>query len=343
MQDEIAMEISQKLQLHLSRDQKKRLDRRYSRDLEAYHLYLKGRYYWNKRTVDGLINAINFFGQAISRDPGFALAHAGLADCFHPLGAYRVLSPAEAFGKAKAAALKALEIDDRITEAHTSLAMSILFYEWNWTSAEQSFKRAIQLNPNYPIAYQWYAVYLMAMGRQDESLAAVRHAQELDPLSLPINTHLGWAYYFVREFDQAERQLRKTIELDENFVLARFVLGQVLTQQGRYEEAISELNSSLSQSPGLPSILSAIGYSAALAGNEAQALEILGQLGEQRTKRYVSPYEFALVHIGLADKNEAFAYLEEALADRSSWLIWLKVEPTFDLLRSDPRFAPLLF
>ena len=178
MQDEIATEISQKLQLHLSREQKKRLDRRYSQDLEAYHLYLKGRYCWNKRTVDDLIKAINFFGQAISRDPGFALAHAGLADCFHPLGAYRVLSPAEAFGKAKAAALKALEIDDRIAEAHTSLAMSILFYEWNWASAEQSFKRAIQLNPNYPIAYQWYAVYLMAKGRQEESLAAVRHAQE---------------------------------------------------------------------------------------------------------------------------------------------------------------------
>jgi serine/threonine protein kinase/tetratricopeptide (TPR) repeat protein len=343
MQDEIAAEISQKLQLHLSGDQKKRLDRRYTRDLEAYHLYLKGRYYWNKRTVDGLINAINFFGQAISRDPGFALAHAGLADCFHPLGAYRVLSPAEAFGKAKAAALKALEIDDRIAEAHTSLAMSILFYDWNWASAEQSFKRAIQLNPNYPIAYQWYAVHLMAMGRQEESLAAILHAQKLDPLSLPINTHLGWAYYFVRDFDQAEKQLRKTIELDENFVLARFILGQVLTQQGRYEEAISELDSSLSQSPGLPSILSAIGYSAALAGNEAKALEILGQLGEQQKKRYVSPYEFALVHIGMADKDKAFAYLQEALKDRSSWLIWLKVEPTFDLLRSDPRFAALLF
>jgi serine/threonine protein kinase/tetratricopeptide (TPR) repeat protein len=341
MQDEIATEISQKLQLRLSSEQKKRLDRRYTRDLEAYHLYLKGRYYWNKRTVDGLIKAIDFFGRAIDRDPAFALAYAGLADCFHPLGAYRALSPKEAFGKAKATALKALAIDDRIAEAHTSLAMSILFYEWNWPDAEQSFKRAIHLNPNYPIAYQWYAIYLMAMGRQEESLAAIRHAQELDPLSLPINTHLGWAFYFLRQYDQAEVQLRKTIELDTNFVLVRFVLGQVLTQQGRYEEAISELDLALSQSPDLPSILSAIGYASALLGNKPKTLEILTKLGDLQTKRYVSPYEFALVHIGMDDKDEAFACLEKALDDHSSWLIWIKMEPTFDRLRSDPRLAAM--
>jgi eukaryotic-like serine/threonine-protein kinase len=341
MQDEIASEISQKLQLRLSGEQKRRLDRRYTRDLEAYHLYLKGRYYWNKRTVDGLIKATDFFGRAIDRDPSFALAYAGLADCFHPLGAYRALSPKEAFGKAKVTALKALEIDDRIAEAHTSLAMSIFFYEWNWPSAEQSFKRAIQLNPNYPIAYQWYAVYLMAMGRQQESLAAIRHAQELDPLSLPINTHLGWAFYFLRQYDQANGQLHKTIELDTNFVLVRFVLGQVLTQQGRYEEAISELDLALSQSPDLPSIISAIGYASALLGNKPKALEILARLRDLQTKRYVSPYEFALVHIGMGDKEEAFACLEKALDDHSSWLIWIRMEPTFDLLRSDPRFVAI--
>jgi serine/threonine protein kinase/tetratricopeptide (TPR) repeat protein len=341
MQDEIATEISQKLQLRLSSEQKKRLDRRYTRDLEAYHLYLQGRYYWNKRTVDGLIKAIDFFGRAIDRDPAFALAYAGLADCFHPLGAYRALSPKDAFGKAKATALKALGIDDRIAEAHTSLAMSILFYERNWPDAEQSFKTAIRLNPNYPIAYQWYAVYLMAMGRQEESLAAIRHAQELDPLSLPINTHLGWAFYFLRQYDRAEAQLRKTIDLDTNFVLVRFVLGQVLTQQGKYEEAISELNLALSQSPDLPSILSAIGYASALLGNKPKTVEILAQLRDLQNKRYVSPYEFALVHIGMADKDEAFACLEKALDDHSSWLIWIRMEPTFDLLRSDPRFAAI--
>ena len=341
MQDEIAAEISQKLQLRHSGEQKKRLDRRYTRDLEAYHHYLKGRYYWNKRTVDGLIKAIDFFGQAIDRDPAFALAYAGLADCFHPLGAYRALSPKEAFGKAKATALKALQIDDRIAEAHTSLAMSILFYEWNWLDAERSFKRAIHLNPNYPIAYQWYAVYLMAIGRQEESLAAIRHAQELDPLSLPINTHLGWAFYFLRQYDQAEVQLRKTVELDTNFVLVRFVLGQVLTQQGRYEEAISELDLALSQSPDLPSILSAIGYASSLLGNKPRTLEILARLRDLQTKRYVSPYEFALIHIGMDDKDEAFACLEKAFDDHSSWLIWIRREPTFDRLRSDPRLAAM--
>jgi adenylate cyclase len=181
----------------------------------------------------------------------------------------------------------------------------------------------------------------MAMGRQEESLAAIRHAQDLDPLSLPINTHLGWAFYFLRQYDQAEVQLRKTIELDTNFVLVRFVLGQVLTQQGRYEEAISELDLALSQSPDLPSILSAIGYASALLGNKPKTLEILTKLGDLQTKRYVSPYEFALVHIGMDDKDEAFACLEKALDDHSSWLIWIKMEPTFDRLRSDPRLAAM--
>jgi serine/threonine-protein kinase len=341
LQDNIATEISHKLQLRLSGEQKKRLDRRYTKDVEAYHLYLKARYYWNTRTVAGLIKAIELFEQAIGRDPRFALAYAGLADCFHPLGAYRVLSPDEAFIKAKATALKALEIDDRLAEAHTSFAMATLYYERNWPGAEQSFQRAIQLNPNYPIAYQWYSGCLMTQGRREESVAAIRHAQELDPLSLTINTHLGWAFYFTREFDIAEQQLRKTIELDRNFVLAHFVLGQVLTQLRRHEEAIAELELALSLSPGLPSILSAVGYSSAVAGNKPKALEMLAQLRALQAKRYISPYEFALIHAGLGEKDEALAFLEKGVEDHSSWMVWIGMEPTLDLLRSDPRFAAI--
>ena len=342
VQDDIATDISDKLQLRLSGEQRRRLNRRYTHDVESYHLYLKGRYYWNKRTVDGLMKAIDFFGQAIQRDANFALAYAGLADCFHPLGAYRALSPTDAFGKAKATALKALALDDHIAEAHTSLAMSDLFYDWAWAKAEQSFKRAIQLNPNYPIAYQWYAGCLMAKGRVGESLAAIRHARELDPLSLPINAHLAWAFYFIRDLEQAEVQARKTIELDPNFTLVRFVLGQVLRQQQRYPQAISEFEAALSESPGLPSIVSAIGHAAALMGDRTRAQEVLGQLRDLQGKRYVSPYEFALLNIGLGNKDEAFACLEKAFIDHSSWLIWMKMEPAYDPLRSDPRFAAMM-
>jgi eukaryotic-like serine/threonine-protein kinase len=342
VQEEISREISEKLRLKLTREQKRRLTHRHTEDLAAYHHYLKGRYYWNKRTEQGLRKGIEYFGKAIESDPEYAAAYAGLADCFPPLGAYRILSPEQAFTRCKEAATKALKLDDHLAEAHTALALAKLFYDWDWTKAEAEFRRAIELNANYPIAHQWYAVYLMAMERPEESLASIQHALYLDPLSLAINTHMGWGFYFTRRYQEGIEQLRKTIELDADFSLAHFVLGQIYTQAGMYSEAIRELQTAATLSSRLPAVLSALGYCQALAGEAEQAKKVLLDLKEISTTRYVSPFDVALINVGLGQRNEAFESLAKAVQDRSSWLIWLSVEPALDGLRSDQRFTKLL-
>ena len=342
VQEEIAKEISETLRLKLTYEQKKRLTHRYTKHIAAYHLYLKGRYYWNKRTESGLGKAIEYFQKAIESDPAYALAYAGLADCFPPLGAYRILAPGVAFARAKSAATKALELDAQLAEAHTALALSTMFYDWDWPKAEEEFTKAIQLNPNYPIGHQWYATYLMAMERPVESLASIQRAQELDPLSLAINTHVGWGFYFSRRYSEGGEQLRKTLELDTDFTLAHFVLGQIYTQMGLHSEAISELQRAAALSSRLPAVLAAMAYCHARAGDKSRAEELLNELRQVSTKRYVSPFDLALGHMGLGQKDQAFEWLQKGVEDRSSWLIWLKVEPVFDALRSDLRFPQLV-
>ncbi len=342
VQEEISKEISETLRLKLTHEQKKRLTHRYTKHIAAYHLYLKGRYYWNKRTESGLGKAVEYFQKAIESDPAYALAYAGLADCFPPLGAYRILAPGVAFARAKSAATKALELDAQLAEAHTALALSTMFYDWDWAKAEEEFTKAIQLNPNYPIGHQWYATYLMAMERPVESLASIQRAQELDPLSLAINTHVGWGFYFSRRYSEGGEQLRKTLELDMDFTLAHFVLGQIYTQMGFHTEAISELQRAATLSSRLPAVLAAMAYCHALAGDKSRAEELLNELEQISAKRYVSPFDLALSHIGLGQKDQAFEWLQKGVEDRSSWLIWLKVEPVFDGLRSDLRFRELV-
>jgi serine/threonine protein kinase/tetratricopeptide (TPR) repeat protein len=342
VQEEISKEISEALRLKLTNDQKKRLTHRYTKQVAAYHLYLKGRYYWNKRTESGLTKAIEYFQKAVECDPAYAWAYAGLADCFPPLGAYRILAPGVAFARAKSAATKALELDAQLAEAHTALALSTMFYDWNWPKAEEEFTKAIQLNPNYPIGHQWYATYLMAMERPVESLASIQRAQELDPLSLAINTHVGWGFYFSRRYTEGGEQLRKTLELDTDFTLAHFVLGQIYTQTGLHSEAISELQRAAALSSRLPAVLAAMAYCHGLAGDKSRAEGLLSELGQVSAKRYVSPFDLALGHIGLGQKDQAFEWLQKGVEDRSSWLIWLKVEPVFDALRSDLRFPELV-
>jgi eukaryotic-like serine/threonine-protein kinase len=342
VQEEISNHISSELRLHLSPQEKEKLRQSQTQDAAAYQLYLKGRYHWNKRTAEGIKKAIRYFQQAIDQDPGYALAYAGLADCFALFGGYRALPPREAFPMARAAAMKALEIDDRVAEAHNTLAIASLFYDWNWSGAEEEFKRAIHLSPKYATAHQWYTIFLVSMGRPDEGLASIRRAHELDMLSLPINTHLGWAFYFFRQFDEAITQLLATLELDPNYVLAHFALGQAYTQRGKYAEAIAELQTAADLSARLPPILSALGYAYAIAGEIDKARQIIPELVEASSKKYVSAYDFALINIGLGEKDLAFEALGNAVKERCVWLIFLNTEPALDSIRSDPRFRDLI-
>jgi len=342
IQEEISNRISSELRLHLSPQEKERLHCHDTQDPVAYQLYLKGRHHWNKRTPDGVKKAIRFLQQAIDQDPGYALAYAGLADCFALFGGYRFLLPREAFPMARASAMKALEINSHVAEAHNSLAVTSLFYDWRWSQAEEEFKRAIDLNPRYATAHQWYTIFLAAMERPDEALGSITRAHELDMLSLPINTHLGWAFYFFRRFDDAVKQLHATLELDPDYILARYVLGQAYTQRGQYTEAIAELQVAASLSARLPPILSALGYACALAGEVDQARQILAELAEASAKKYVSAYDLALVNLGLSQKDIAFELLNDAVKERCGWLIFLKIEPALDALRSDPRFRDLV-
>jgi TolB-like protein/DNA-binding winged helix-turn-helix (wHTH) protein/Flp pilus assembly protein TadD len=343
-QEEISQEISEKLRLRLTGEEQNRLTKRHTEDPAAYQAYLKGRYFWNKRTGVGLKKGIEYFNQAIEKDPGYALAYAGLADCYDLLNFYIDLPPSEALPRAKAAAIRALEMDDTLAEAHTSLAYARFLYYWDWPGAESEFKRAIELNPNYPTAHQWYAYYLAGMGRCEEATAVNLRAQELDPLSLMINTGVGVVFYYARQYDRAIEPLRKTLELNSNFPHAHRALGDTYREKGMFGEAIAELQKAVTLlSGGNREYLGRLGNTYAVSGQRGEALRVLGQLRELSQVGYVSPVSFALVYIGLGEKDQAFAWLEKAYEERSTLLTQrIKVDPIYDSLRSDPRFQDLL-
>lgn len=339
---QISRDISRELRPRLAPKQEKQLFKRSTENAQAYQLYLKGRYYWNQRTDGGLQKGIQYFQQAIEEDEGYALAYAGLADCFQLLGGYRILPPAVAFSRAKSAATKALEIDKGLAEVHASLAFISLYSDWDWTMAEREFKLAIRLRPNYPTARQWYSHYLMAVGQANQSLQVMEQARGLDPLSLGINTHLGWFLYFTGRLDEAVEQLGKTLELDPDYALAHLVLGQCFAWLARYPEALSELEAAAALSGRLPMAISALGYTHGIMGQGAEARKLLDELHVLSTKKYVSAYDVALVHLGLGETDQAFEWLEKALAEHSNWMIWLKADPAFDSLRADSRFEQLV-
>jgi TolB-like protein/Tfp pilus assembly protein PilF len=343
VQGEIAREISEKLRLKLTSEDKRRLTRRHTGNPEAYQLYLRGRFFWNKRTPEGFKKAIEYFQQAIESDPGYALAYAGLADCYALLGGvvYSVSPPKEIMPKAKAAALKALELDNTLAEAHASLGLISISYDWDWSEAEKEFERAFELNPNYATAHHWYAEYLMMTGRLDEAVAELQRAQELDPLSLVINANLGAAHYFARRYDQAVEPLRRTIEMDSKFYLAHYFMGLVYEQKREFPEAIAELQEAIRLDES-PDALGALGHTYAASNNKDGALKILGELIEMSKRRYVSPYNMALIYAGLDDKEQAFGWLRKSYEERSGWLAWIKVEPQLDNLRQEPRFTKLV-
>lgn len=343
-QREIAREIVDKLKLKVS-GAEKGLDKHYTESNEAYQLYLKGRFSWNRRTAEGFHMALQYFQQAIERDPNFALAYSGLADTYNLLGGPEAggdMPPNEMFPKAKAAALKALEIDEALAEAHVSLAHTKYFYDRDWAGAEREFKRAIELNPNYSVAHHWYAIFLSVPGRHSEALAEIRRAHELDPLSLSINAWLGWILVLAGQPDQAIEQLHKTLELDPNFMLAHLRLGYVYEEKGMYAEAISEFKQVLKLTGGRSLGIASLAHAYALAGKREEAQRNLADLLELSKRNYVSPASIAMVYIALGDKDQAFALLEKANDIRDMNVVRLKVDPRYASLRSDPRFTDLV-
>ena len=348
VEDEISQEISEKLRLTLTGPQKKQLVKHYTASAEAYQLYWKGRYHWNKRTPEDLKEAIKNFQQAINIDPGYALAYTGLADCY-VLGNLLQLPPKEAMPIALDATKKALAIDDQLAEAHTSLAKIKLSFEWDWPSAESEFKRAIELNPGYATTHQWYGVYLSEMGRHDEAMRERKRAQELDPLSLPISTGVGRALFWARRYDEAIDHLRKTLDKDPKYADTHWSLGLAYEQKKMYPEALASFQKAVEYSTtesligGKPEMIAALAHAYAVSGNPGEASRMLRDLTERpENQRYISPYSIALIYAGLGDKQRAFEWLDRAYQERDESFIHLRVDPRLDELRSDPQFVERL-
>jgi TolB-like protein/Flp pilus assembly protein TadD len=343
LEEEISREISGKLRLRLSGEEKKRLVKRYTENTEAYQLYLKGRYYTNKRTEDWIKKGIDHFQSAADADPNYALAYAGLADAYAFLASSTGgMPPRDTYPKAKAAALKALSIDDTLAEAHTSLGFFHLMYDWNFAESEREFKRAVKLNPGYANAHDGYGFLLKATGRNEEAIRASRQAKKLDPLSLFTNVSLGWAYYFARDYERAVEQGRKALELEPRFDFAYWIIGVALAQQGRMDESINALNQAVLLTGGGLTFEAHLGYAYALSGKREEARQVLADLEEIAKEKYVSAYYFAIIYLGLGEQELTFQWLERAAEERAGFLAFIKVEPMFDSLRADERFSELL-
>ncbi len=341
VQDEISREISEKLRLRLTGEEKSRLASTRVVNPEAYQLYLQGRYYWNKRTEEGFKKATDYFNQAMEKDPNYALAYAGLGDSYVLLAEYSLVPAKEAFPKAREAVTRALQLDDTLAEAHTALADVKTDYDWDWPGAEREFRRAIELNPGYATAHQWYGELLSEVGRHEEALAEIKRAQELDPLSLIINTVVGSILSRAGQPELAIGQLRKTLEIDPNFARAHFTLGNAYVRKRMFAEAIVEFQSARTLSRSGTDYIGALGHAYARAGKTAEARKVIDELKEQSKRRYVSWYNIAYVYAGLDEKDQAFACLQKAYEQHDARLVLLKVEPLFDPLRSDPRFQDL--
>jgi serine/threonine protein kinase/tetratricopeptide (TPR) repeat protein len=342
VQEKISEEITDKLRVKLTGADKKKLSKRATEDTEAYHLYLKGRFHWGKRTEESFRKGIDFFQQAIDRDPGYALAYAGLADCYNMLGAYGAAPPRDVFPKAEAAARKALDIDETLAEAHTSLAWLLHGFRWDWAGADREFRRAIELNPSYATAHHWYAYHLMSLGQFAEASARLKLAQEQDPLSLIINANVAFCLYLQRQYDAALEQVGKVLETDALFPVAHVYRGRVLAQKGLYDDAVLDIQKGIGFSGGQTEFVAILGHVYALAGKTAEAAKVRDDLAQLAGRRYVPPYHLAMVSAGLGDTEQALAALERAHGERDGFLTYLKVEPMLDRLRPDPRFADLL-
>jgi eukaryotic-like serine/threonine-protein kinase len=341
VQQQLAADIYDRLRPKLEGDRQKLLSKRPTENVEAYQLYLQGLFYWNKWTQADFQKAANYFTQAVQKDPNYALAYAGLADTYSLLGAAGYLPPSEAWPKAKAGATQALEIDDTLAEAHTSLGLVKEHFEWDWEGAEREFKRAIELNPNSAAAHQWYADYLANMGRSAEGLYEIKKAQDLDPLSLIINTSLGWQLYLAGQNDQAVEQLRKVLDMDPKFARARRILEEVYAQMGKQREAVSEREKVLSFS-GSPELAASIEEDFTKSGYKGVLQSWMGGLTQISKHEYISSYGVAQAYMRLGEKDKVFEWLEKAYEEHDNGLVSIAVEPIFEPVRSDRRFREII-
>jgi TolB-like protein/Tfp pilus assembly protein PilF len=341
LQSEIARQVANEVRIVLTPEERDRLGIARQVNPEAHELYLKARHFWNKRTEENVRKALSYFHQAIDNDPTYAQGYAGLADSYNILGYYNALPPNEAYPKGKAAALKALELDDALAEPHAALGVVKRDFEWDWPAAEAEFLRAIELNPGYVEAYHWRSTLLSMLGRQAEALREKKKALAMDPLSVVIRTDLARMYYFSRNYDQSLEQYLATLDMDPNFGSAHLWLAQVYEQKGLYEEAISSLKTGMHLLSDSTYALAKLGQGYAIAGRCDEARAVLDQLNALSNKRYVSPYDIALVYLGLQENDEALTWLQRALEQRSQWMGYLSVEPQLDPLRSDERFQGL--
>jgi TolB-like protein/DNA-binding winged helix-turn-helix (wHTH) protein/tetratricopeptide (TPR) repeat protein len=341
LQDDVAREIASQTRTVLTPAARAELSSAKHIDPEAHDAYLKGRYYWNKRTGDGLQQGSIYFQQAIEKDPAYAAAYSGLADCNSGLAWHGFVSPDEALPKAHSAALKAIELDPQSAEAHASLAL-LLDHRWDWPGAEAEFKRALQLDSQNANAHHWYGDYLSIKGRHDEALLQARQALELDPLNLMIGTWVALRYYLARRYDLAIEQSRKTLALDPNFAAAHLLLGDSYVQAGLHKQGLAELQLAARLSGGSPLYLAQVAVAQAVAGKQAEALRIVAQLQKTSRERYVSPYGFAQIYAALNNKEQTFKWLNAAYEDHAVWMSYLGVDPVFDRFRKDQRFQDLL-
>lgn len=342
LQAEVAKQIAAALAVELIPETQKRMERPATASFEAYELYMKGRYQWNKRTEGGFKEALQCFYQAAENDPAYALAHAGIADCYAVFGFYGFLPPREAYEKAKASALRALQLDDALPEAHSTLAFATLQYDWDWPAAEKSHRRAIVLNANYAPAHHWYGIDLTQMGMFHEALTELRQAETLDPFSLAVQAQIGWLFYFSRDFGRAVEQLERTVAADPNFALARYFLGMAYTQSRDHKAAVRELKEAVEQTESHPACVAALAAGLRAAGKRAEASKALVRLEGLSHERHVSPYYRAFALTGSGHAEELVPWLEQAFLEKSGWMLYLKIEPAFDAVRSHARIRELL-
>jgi TolB-like protein/Tfp pilus assembly protein PilF len=342
IQDDISLKIVENLKVKLFGNEKAKLLKRHTVNQDAYQLYLKGRYFWNRRDPVNYQKSIENFQKSIDKDPQYALPYVGLAECYNLMGMHASIRAKVVYPKAKTALEKALKIDDTFGEAYSALGWIKTFYDWDWLAAEQAFKQSIILNPNYATAHQWYSLYLSGMGRFNEAIFEAEKAHNLDPISLIINSNLGCVFYFARHYDKAIEQCLKVIDMDPNFPLVYMYLAAAYHKKEMYEEAKKADQKLAEFSGNSPLALGCLGCGYARVGEIEKASGILEQLNELSKKKYVSPYHRAIIYMGLNDKDQFFESLGKAVDDRDPLLVFLKEQPIFDELHSDPRFDELL-